>query len=61
MERSSNTHPDPSKLTQTDHVNKKLLVAFKNAMDGMNIPANEAISTEDNDESAQQSEEAIDR
>lgn len=46
------THPDPSKLTQTDHVNKKLLMAFQNSMANMNIPANPQIPTEDEPEVA---------
>ena len=45
-------HPDPSKLTQTDHLNKRLLMAFQSAMDNMNLPANPQIQTGDEEEAA---------
>lgn len=48
-EQPGQTHPDPSKLTQTDHINKKLLMAFQSAMDNMNIPANAQIATDDDE------------
>jgi hypothetical protein len=61
MENSTNAHPDPSKLTQTDHINKKLLLAFRDSMDKMNIPPNNTISTDDGEESDSKNQETVER